>query len=161
MPLYEFSVVPLASIPEPPYKTPVEDLHKLCCTAKGMEALCIKLNGMGIAASQVGLPWRMFVFRSGDSGFECYFDCEYFSSGPKFSSVEGCLSLPGEHYKVERHNRVTVRGMRVVEKDGEPIAEPFEKEYEGLMAVLMQHEIDHDQGRARMIDSIGTRVFIG
>lgn len=161
MPLYEFSIVPLASIPEPPYVTPLEDFHKLCCTAKGMEALCVKLKGMGLAAAQVGLPWRMFVFRESESDFRCYFDCEYFSSSPKFSSVEGCLSLPGDHYKVERHGRVTVKGMRLVDKDGDPFAEPFEQEYEGIMAVLMQHEIDHDHGREKMIDRIGTRVFIG
>lgn len=161
MPLYEFSIVPLESIPDAPYRTPSDDIHRLCCTAKGMEALCIKSNGMGIAASQVGLPWRMFVFRSSDSEFHCYFDCEYSSSSPLFASVEGCLSLPGEHYKVERHSKVTVKGMQVIEREGEFVAEPFEKEYEGTMAVLMQHEIDHDHGRERMIDRIGTRVFIG
>ena len=45
MPLYEASIVSLESIPAPPYSTPSGDLHKLYCTAKGMEALCIKMNG--------------------------------------------------------------------------------------------------------------------
>jgi peptide deformylase len=161
MPLYEVSIVPLDAIPEAPYKTPSEDLHRMCCTAKGMESLCLKLHGMGLAAAQVGLPWRMFVFRDEESRFQCYFDCEYYPSGSKSTSVEGCLSLPGEHYKVDRYEKVTVKGMRIVETSGETSAEPFEREYSGVMAVLMQHEIDHDHGRERMIDKIGTRVFVG
>ena len=160
MPLYEASIVSLESIPAPPYSTPSGDLHKLYCTAKGMEALCIKMNGMGIAAPQVGLPWRMFVFRSEDSRFECYFDCEYSSSKTKSASVEGCLSLPDQHYRVDRYDEVVVSGMRIAESEGELASEPLQKTFSGIMAVLMQHEIDHDFGREKMIDIIGTRVFI-
>lgn len=158
MPSAELAIVPLDAIPSPPYRTPSENLPLMYATSKRMEILCGRLNGMGLAAAQVGLPWRMFVFRS-DGGFGCLFDCEYEPlPGATSTSVEGCLSLPGQHYAVERHNLVKVRGMRLFEGAEGPESEPFSAEYSGVMAVLMQHEIDHDMGRDRMIDVIGRKV---
>lgn len=158
MPSAELAIVPLDAIPSPPYETPRHDLLLMYATAKRMEALCARLNGMGLAAAQVGLPWRMFVFRS-DGGFQCLFDCEYEPlPGATSTSVEGCLSLPGQHYAVDRHNLVKVRGMRLFEGAEGPEVEPFSAEYSGVMSVLMQHEIDHDMGRERMIDVIGRKV---
>lgn len=165
MPSFSLSVVPLDLIPKPPYETPASDLPRLYAAAKEMERLCRSLKGMGLAASQVGLPWRMFVFWKnypiGDSKFECVFNCSYEPrSGDKFPSVEGCLSLPGESYRVDRYSQVTVSGSRLVEGEEGVYQESFQEVYEGVMAVLMQHEIDHDHGRERMIDSIGAKVMI-
>ena len=55
-------------------------------------------------------------------------------------SDEGCLSVPTVYDKVERHARVTVRAL---ERDGEP----YEFEAEGLLAVCVQHEMDHLLGK--------------
>lgn len=162
MPSEELAIVPLSSIPCPPYSTPSNDPIRMYAVSKRMEALCVRHNGMGLAAAQVGLPWRMFVFRSdlpGDGKFGCYFDCEYEPVSPeKSTSVEGCLSLPGEHYAVDRYPEVRVTGMRLVEGEDGPVSEPFSETYSGIMAVLMQHEIDHERGRERMIDVIGRKV---
>lgn len=162
MPSSEVRLVPLDSIPSPPYETPVGGLTLLYATAKRMEALCVESNGMGLAAAQVGLPWRMFVARTGwpsSDGFTAFFDCRYDPEGDEsFSSLEGCLSLPGERYRVRRHAKVRVEGFRIVEGQDGVSAEPFSEVFEGVAAVLMQHEIDHDHGRDRMIDRIGSRV---
>lgn len=162
MPSEKLAIVPLSSIPAPPYSTPSGDLPLMYRVAKGMEALCLSHNGMGLAAAQVGLPWRMFVFRSDDpkdDRFRCYFDCEYEPMSSETSpSVEGCLSLPGGHYAVDRYPEVRVAGMRLVEGEEGPEAEPFSETHSGIMAVLMQHEIDHERGRDRMIDVIGRKV---
>lgn len=163
MPSADLEIVPLDSIPSPPYSTPSDNLIQVYATAKRMQLLCAKLQGLGLSAAQVGIPWRMFVFRlfpdyGGDFG--CYFDCEYrpandFSS----TSVEGCLSLPGERYSLKRYDEVIVRGKELLDGPDGPVSRSFTRSYEGVMSVLMQHEIDHDLGRDRMIDKIGRRVF--
>lgn len=159
MRLDDLSLVDLDSIPSPPYRTPSENLSLVYAAAKRMASLCVKLNGMGLAAAQVGLPWNMFVVNPTEKELQCYFDCEYEPlSGDRYTSIEGCLSLPGQHYAVERHETVRVSGSRLLEGSDAPEAEPFSAEFQGVMAVLMQHEIDHQRGREKMIDRIGKKV---
>lgn len=164
MPSPDLHLVPLDGIPEPPYRTPAENLPLLYSTAKKMQRLCEESDGLGMAAAQVGLPWRLFVARHehpDSEVFGIFFDCEYSSSGPSiFSSVEGCLSLPGRQYRVPRHESVVVSGKRIVEDEEGFRCEDFSSEFSGVAAVLMQHEIDHDHGRHKMIDSIGSPVVI-
>lgn len=158
----ELSVVPLDLIPTPPYETPSSDLPRLYATAKKMEHLCRRLGGLGLAAAQVGLPWRLFVAMAeypASEEFGIFFDCRYEADGSStIPSVEGCLSLPGKRYRVDRHEKVQVSGMRVVDGPEGFSCQAFSSSFSGLAAVLMQHEIDHDQGRERMIDLIGTAV---
>lgn len=158
----EVRLVLLDSIPSPPYETPAGNIPLLYATAKRMETLCAESNGMGLAAAQVGLPWRMFVARTdwpSSDAFKVFFDCRYEAEGDEsFSSLEGCLSLPGERYRVRRHAKVRVEGLRIMEGQEGASAVPFSEVFEGVAAVLMQHEIDHDYGRERMIDRVGSRV---
>ena len=60
---------------------------------------------------------------------------------------EGCLSFPGVHEEIERAAKVTVRAHDVS-------GEPFELAAEGLLAVAIQHENDHLDGKL-MIDHLG------
>ena len=53
---------------------------------------------------------------------------------------EGCLSVPGVYERVERADRITVRALG---RDGQA----FELEADGLLAVCIQHEIDHLNGK--------------
>lgn len=158
----EVSLVSLDSIPLPPYETPRGDLNALYATAKRMETLCRENGGMGLAAAQVGLPWRLFVAMSEwplSDRFGLFFDCSYEAFGEEsFSSLEGCLSLPKERYRVARHAEVRVDGFRIVEGEEGVLCEPFSESFAGVASVLMQHEIDHDLGRERMIDRIGSRL---
>jgi peptide deformylase len=162
MPSPDLSLVLLDSIPPPPYDTPSGDLNAMYATAKRMEALCRDKGGMGLAAAQVGIPWRLFVAMAGwpsSDRFGFFFDCSYEPVGEEsFSSLEGCLSLPGERYGVRRHARVRVEGFRIVEGREGVSSERFSGDFSGVASVLMQHEIDHDRGRERMIDLIGSRL---
>jgi peptide deformylase len=162
MPSSELSIVPLDSIPASPYETPVGDVALLYATAKRMEELCRNNGGMGLAAAQAGIPWRLFVANTGwpsSDRFDFFFDCSYESVGDdSFFSLEGCLSLPGERYRVLRYGEVRVEGFRIVEGEEGVRAESFSESFKGVTAVLMQHEIDHDLGRERMIDRIGVRL---
>jgi len=163
MPFDKLTIVPVDLIPEGPYETPRSDLMRVYGAAKAMEEICKSNDGMGLAASQVGLPWRMFIvwanYPDSDVKFDCLFDCSYEPVGDGvFSSLEGCLSLPGERYTVERHESVRVSGFRLVEHPEGVCYDSFESVFSGAMAVLLQHEIDHDMGRSRMIDAIGLKV---
>jgi peptide deformylase len=53
---------------------------------------------------------------------------------------EGCLSVPGCYAKVDRHTQVTVRALDINGK-------PFELDGEELLAICIQHELDHLQGK--------------
>lgn len=164
MPSPDVRIVPVELIPRPPYSTPSDDLPLMYAVAKKMEILCESLDGLGVSAAQVGLPWRMFVFRrepSEGGGFGCYFDCQYEGSGgTKSASVEGCLSLPGQRFSLERYDDVVVAGNELYDGEEGPASRAITRSFSGLMSVLMQHEIDHDHGRERMIDMIGRKVSI-
>jgi peptide deformylase len=148
-------------IPSGEYETPTRNLSHLFATGQRMEMLCKASKGMGLSAAQVGIPWNFFVYWSNypeePQKFDYLFDCEYFSAGDKFLSVEGCLSLAGKYYEVERYKKIKVSGKKLV--FGEKIeVEELCGEFGGVEAVVLQHEIDHGRGRELMIDIIGKRV---
>lgn len=157
-------IVNIDDIPKGPYKTP-ENLIHLFVAGQKMEAICRKSGGMGLAASQVGLPWRFFVYWSNYPSFParfCYlFDCEYSAKiDRKFPSIEGCLSLPGRQYELERYNEISVSGKRLIFGEESLSLEDFAEVFVGLPSVVLQHEIDHDHGRERMIDRIGKPIHL-
>lgn len=159
-------IVPLEQIPTEEYETPKDNLMLLYATAKKLEFLCNSKNGMGIAASQVGLPWKLFIYWSNypDSPktFDCLIDCEYGPSdiSKKSLSIEGCLSLGSKRFQLERYDSIVVKGKRLVVRESQPFLEELEKEFFGTIAVVLQHEIDHNFGRSKMIDSIGKRIYL-
>lgn len=157
-------IVPLEKIPIGEYVTPKDNLMSLYSVAKKMELLCISKKGMGLSASQVGLPWKFFVYWSNypnePKNFEYLLDCEYRSSGNKFMSVEGCLSLGSKRFQLERYESVVVSGKKLILNETAPYIQDFENSFDGIMAVLMQHEIDHNYGREKMIDKIGQRIYL-
>jgi len=65
---------------------------------------------------------------------------EIIASSGEEESEEGCLSVPGIYEKVRRAEKVTVRALN--EK-----GEPFTLDAEGLLAVCIQHEMDHLRGK--------------
>ncbi len=158
-------IVPLEEIPSGPYRTPLENPMKLLAAAQEMEILCRSKGGMGLAASQVGLPWRLFIYwadyPSEPGSFSCLIDCDYEpASENKFTSVEGCLSLPGRQFELQRYDEISVSGKRIVITPDGPRLENFTESFRGVPAVVLQHEIDHDHGRERMIDKIGSPIDV-
>jgi len=97
--------------------------------------------GVGLAAPQVGHLIRLFVYDSGEedqSGAMVNPEIVWFSEETE-EGEEGCLSLPGVAYAVRRSVRVRVRGLAVD-------ATPIERDAEGFLARIFQHEIDHLDG---------------
>ena len=162
---FKMKIVSLEEIPAAPYETPLDNPMRLFAASREMEAICRSKGGMGIAASQLGLPWRFFIYWSdypSEPGFfDCLVDCEYEPiSGNKFKSVEGCLSIPGRQFELQRYDEISVFGKRlVVFQDGVKLEE-FKENFNGFRAVVLQHEIDHNYGRERMIDKIGKPIDV-
>lgn len=153
------SIVPISEIPLAS-NTPL-DLVPVFRLLTQMEQLCYKQNGIGLSASQIGIPWRLFVVYRNNS-FEYYLNCEYKGIGPKSKSIEGCLSLrnpDGElrRFEVERYSTVEVKGIELVIEDT-PTFREFTKTEKDLYAIVFQHEIDHDSQREKMIDVIGKEI---
>jgi len=99
--------------------------------------------GVGLAAPQIGVLRRVAVVdvRGPDDGPDLHvlINPEIIEREGRITWEEGCLSFPGLYEKIDRNDRVTVRALGV---DGEP----HEIEAEGLLAVALQHEIDHLHG---------------
>jgi len=96
-------------------------------------------GGIGLAAPQVHVPLRLFVWRAGP-GASVLVNPELEPIGEETESAwEGCLSIPGLRGCVPRHRRIRWRGL---DAEGQPV----EGEAEGLVARVMQHETDHLDG---------------
>jgi peptide deformylase len=100
--------------------------------------------GVGLAATQVGVPRRLAVMDcSRDENRReplVMVNPEILDSGEPEDMDEGCLSVPGVGEKVRRFNRLRVRAL---DRNGQA----FELEAEGLLAQCVQHEIDHLDGK--------------
>ncbi|MBI3044110.1 MAG: peptide deformylase [Betaproteobacteria bacterium] len=98
--------------------------------------------GIGLAATQVNVHMRVIVIDISETHDQlCVFvNPELIAAGGEVEREEGCLSLPGVYEKVRRAERVTVRAQ---DADGRP----FTLEAEGLLAVCIQHEMDHLEGK--------------
>lgn len=97
--------------------------------------------GIGLAATQVGIPVQMAVIdvSEGKNEPRVFLNPELISRTGSCESEEGCLSVPGYFDTVERAEKVKVRAL---DRDGIS----FELEAEGLLAICIQHEIDHLNG---------------
>ncbi|WP_207000053.1 peptide deformylase [Trinickia mobilis] len=99
--------------------------------------------GVGLAATQVDVHERVIVIdvsETHDQLMAFINPVILWSSDERKINEEGCLSVPGIYDSVERAERVRVRALN--EK-----AETFEIDCDGLLAVCIQHEMDHLMGR--------------
>jgi len=98
--------------------------------------------GIGLAATQVGVDERIAVIDVSENKDEprVFINPEIVAQEGAEESEEGCLSIPGVYEKVRRPETVTVRAL---DRDGQA----FELQADGLLAVCVQHEIDHLDGR--------------
>jgi peptide deformylase len=117
-----------------------------------MFELMYEHKGVGLAANQVNLPYRLMITNT--TGDPTTGDAERVYINPVLSrpkgmaeAEEGCLSIPGVHGDVKRAARIHVSAYSL---DGEPIEELLD----GLAARVVQHEVDHLDG-VLFIDRLG------
>ena len=99
--------------------------------------------GLGLAAPQVGVRKRLFVYdlSSADEDYDPHvlINPEIIESDGEWEFMEGCLSVPGLHWSIVRPKLVHVRG---IDLDGNEV----DIEADELKARLFQHELDHLNG---------------
>jgi len=98
--------------------------------------------GIGLAATQVDVHKRIIVIDTSENKdqLRVLINPEIISSSGLSDYEEGCLSVPGIYGKVRRAETVTVRAL-----DAE--GKPFELQADGILAVCIQHEMDHLMGK--------------
>jgi peptide deformylase len=99
--------------------------------------------GVGLAASQVDVHEQLIVIDISEtqSGLLVFVNPKITWASPEMQVYdEGCLSVPGIYDGVERHARIKVRAQ-----DAQGTS--FELEADGLLAVCVQHEMDHLKGK--------------
>ncbi len=99
-------------------------------------------QGIGLAATQVNVHWRLLVLDVSEAQDtpRVYVNPEIVASEGSETCEEGCLSVPGIYAEVSRADKVRVAAC-------DPHGQRFEENLEGLHAVCLQHEIDHLNGK--------------
>ncbi|AJD46453.1 peptide deformylase 1 [Isoalcanivorax pacificus W11-5] len=141
------AVMDILEFPDPRLRTvakPVEkvddELRKLI---DDMIETMYDASGIGLAATQVNVHQRLLVLDVSEER-----DQPLVFINPEITPLtddtktydEGCLSVPGFYETVERPDRVRVKALN---RDGDV----FEMDCDGLLAVCLQHEIDHLDGK--------------
>ncbi|MBA3244126.1 MAG: peptide deformylase [Actinobacteria bacterium] len=109
--------------------------------AERMTELMHDARGVGLAATQVGVLQRLFVFQPNEAAeATVVVNPELVARSAETDLAdEGCLSLQGVHVPVERETAVTLHGLDLEGK-------PLRLELEGPPARIVQHELDHLDG---------------
>ncbi|MBU1236487.1 MAG: peptide deformylase [Gammaproteobacteria bacterium] len=140
------ALLPILRYPDPrlhkiaaPVTKVDENIRKL---AADMAETMYAAPGIGLAATQVDVHKQVIVIDVSEdkSQLLTLIDPEILSREGECEGEEGCLSVPGIYEKVKRSQKVKVRSLGL---DGKP----FELEAEDLLAVCIQHEMDHLKGK--------------
>lgn len=130
-----------------PVQTVDSSIHRLL---DDMLETMYEAPGIGLAATQINVQQRLVVIDLSPEQ-----DSPVFLINPEILTLEGveemeegCLSVPDTHELVQRAERITLRALS---REGESI----EMEADGLLAVCIQHEIDHLDGKL-FVDYLST-----
>lgn len=139
------AVLPIRKFGDPVLRetsAPVEQIdHRLRDTAKNMAATMYEAHGIGLAAPQVGILRRVIVVDLGDHNFVVYVNPEISEySKETETEAEGCLCLPDIRVPVRR-------AMKIKFKAQDLKGRPVTIEAKDLLARVLQHEVDHLQGK--------------
>ena len=115
---------------------------KMSRLAKQMAEVMYAAPGIGLAATQVDQPHRLFVMDLSEEQncLQIFYNPEIIERDGEAISEEGCLSVPGFYEKVERAETIVLRW------DNDQ-GQTQEEGFEGMAAICIQHEIDHLDGK--------------
>ena len=105
---------------------------------KDLEDTLHDLEGVGLAAPQIGILKKVFVVDL-EEGPVAYINAEIIAKEDQVEEEEGCLSVPPVRANVKRYKKIKVKSLNI---EGEE--EVFEAS--GLLAKAIQHEVDHING---------------
>lgn len=152
----QIDALTIIEYPEPILRvvcTPVESFGDwLEALGRRMIELMRTVRGVGLAAPQVGLPWRVFVIAAIEEKGQnrIFVNPELSDLSGRAQADEGCLSLPDVTVPIDRATRATLSAC-------DPTGQRFQMTTEGLLARAWQHENDHLDGRL-IIDYMDTQA---
>lgn len=122
-----------------PVKTVDKEVEKI---VEDMFETMYEAPGIGLAATQVDIHRQIIVIDISEEKDQplCLINPKIVDSDGTETCEEGCLSVPAYYAEVERAEKVKIQAL---DKQGEP----FELEADGLLAVCIQHEMDHLKGK--------------
>lgn len=134
--------------PDPVLRSPAEPIlnidGKLQALIDDMADTMYSAPGIGLASNQVGEPFQVFIFdvspKDQPRNLVVVINPEIIERDGSVITEEGCLSVVDYSAEVKRAKSVTVKGL---DREGNPIT----IKEEGLPAVVLQHEIDHLNGK--------------
>ena len=140
------ALLPILRYPDPRLHTraaPVREVNdEIRQLVADMAETMYEAPGIGLAATQVNVHKRVVVIDVSEdkSALVALINPEIIARSGEQICEEGCLSVPGIYDKVSRSETVRVRAL---DQQGKP----FELDAEGLLAVCIQHELDHLEGK--------------
>lgn len=142
------TILPIRVYPDPVLLTEAEEITdingELQRLIDDMAATMYHAPGLGLAANQVGDLRRVIVFdvaqRDGPQDLKVMLNPRIVACEGEIIHNEGCLSVPEYSAEVRRHSKICVAGL---DREGNPLT----IEADGLLAIVLQHEIDHLNGK--------------
>ena len=138
--------LPILEYPDPRLRIRAEPVTKFDTALKTFVAdlfeTMYSAPGIGLAATQVDVHKRILVCDLAADGKQpyCLINPEIVHAEGKTNAEEGCLSVPEVYDFIDRAAMIRVRAY-------DPDGKPFELEAEGMLAVCIQHEMDHLEGK--------------
>jgi len=141
------AVLEILKYPHPTLKKRSKEVDRIDGEVKklieDMTETMYQANGVGLAACQVGVPRRIIVVDvspiDSQQSFFAMINPEVITEEGEIDHEEGCLSVPDCFEKLQRREKIRVRGISLEGKEMEVAGE-------GILAIALQHEIDHING---------------
>jgi len=140
------ALLPILEFPDPRLRTRAQPVDQVDASVRklidDMFETMYAAPGIGLAATQVNVHKRLLVIDISEKRNErlALINPEIASHSGMEETEEGCLSVPGIYEKVKRAEQIRVRAL---DRDGKQI----EFDADGLLAVCIQHEMDHLEGK--------------
>ncbi len=141
------ALLPILEFPDPRLRTVAQPVatvdDRIRSLIDDMFETMYDAPGIGLAASQVDVHERVIVIDISEERDDprVFINPEFEVIDPDLGDYdEGCLSVPGFFETIHRPKKITVTAL---DRDGQS----FTEELDGLMAICLQHEIDHLEGK--------------
>src|SRR5688572_4051928 len=140
------ALLPILEFPDPRLRTRAQPVEQVDAALRklidDLFETMYAAPGIGLAATQVNVHKRLLVCDVGVDGKQpyCLINPEIIRAEGKTNAEEGCLSVPEFYDFVDRAAVIRVRAF-------DPDGKPFELDAEGMLAVCIQHEMDHLDGK--------------
>ena len=141
------AVLEILKYPHPLLKKRCKEVERVDAEVRkliqNMTETMYAVNGIGLAACQVGVPRRIIVLDvsplDSEQSLFAMINPEVILEEGEIDYEEGCLSVPDCLEKIKRREKIRIRGTS-------PEGKEMEVEGEGIVAIALQHEIDHING---------------